>query len=242
MNRRTFVTVAGGITSGALAGCLGRGEESGPPPREATIFDDISISGETMEIALETTPQVESRIDDDLVVGAIVPIGTARTGSRSGSSSSSGSRSGSRGATGRGTGGYDDAPTNGHGWAIYGGYAGSRWRDDHDDEIETYPASIATLGVAYLGSNAAYRSDSPGPEPVPWDETWTDPPLGTTLEVDLADVSGGSNASAGWYRVGTHLESTNGNVDFDWQATDFKLERGGDGLTVDETWVLAPPL
>ena len=245
MNRRRFLRVSGGgVALATLAGCLSSDDD--PPPRDAEVFEDVSIADGVMEISLASAPTVESRaaVEETAAVSALLPVGVARAGSRS----SSGSGSGVSGATGRGSGGYSSAPKDGrHGWAIYGGHSGGGWRDDHEDEITTYTAAIAALGVAYMGRNSEYQQDSPGPEPVPWDEEWSDPDPGTTLEADLAAVSSdagtGSTASEGWYRVGTHLESQDGAVDFDWQAADFKLERGSTGgLTVDEAWHVRPRL
>ncbi|SEQ85225.1 hypothetical protein [Natrinema salaciae] len=299
MNRRRLLRVSGGALAimGGLAGCLGDdsgglagylGDDSdGPPPREAKVFEDVEIADGTMEIDLRSKPEVEStvdNVDESAIVGSLLPVGTARAGSRS-----SGTSSGPSGATGRGTGGHSTAPTGRHGWAIYGGHTHNNWRDDH--ETETYRAVVATLGVAYMGSNSEYRGESPGPGPVSWDEEWTDPEPGTTLEVDLAtlpsdtegdadspsgnetvpesdspsgnetavdsDFSSGNETDAdagtepgtettadeGWYRVGTHLESPGGDTDFEWQAVDFKLDRGStDGLTIDEAWHVRPRL
>lgn len=250
MNRRRLLRLAGSgvvVGVGGLSGCLS--SDDSPPPRKAEVFDDVSIADGVMEIDLAADPTVESRVDaaDSVAtvssvrpVSPVLPIGTARAGSRS----SSGTSSGSSGATGRGTGGYSSAPRDDrHGWAIYGGHTNGGWRDDHDDDISMYTAAIAALGAAYMGANSEYQNDSPGPEPVPWDREWDDPASGTTLEADLADLTGGSTASEGWYRVGTRLESPDGSVDFDWQAADFKLERASTGgLSVDEAWHVRPRL
>ncbi|ELZ07037.1 hypothetical protein [Natrialba aegyptia] len=247
MNRRRLLRVSGSglaIAVGGLAGCLGSSDET-PPPRESTVFDDISIVEGTMEIALVSEPEVESRADnvDAPVATPLVPIGLARAGSRSSSSGS-----GSSGATSRGNGVPSSAPTGRHGWAIYGASSGSHWRDNHDDELETYRATIATLGVSYMGSNDAYQAESPGPEPADWDEEWSDPELGSMFEVDLPGLSADgqgeteteSEIDAGWYRVGTHLESPDGDTDFGWQAADFKLEQATSGWTIDEAWHVRP--
>ncbi|WP_247003640.1 hypothetical protein [Halosolutus gelatinilyticus] len=277
MNRRRFLRAAGSgfaVAGTGLAGCLSSfggslSSDDVPPPREAEVFEDVSINDGTMKIELDADPRVESRIDavdQAPIVGLLVPVGTARAGSRSSSGS------GSSGATGRGTGGYSSAPRGRHNWAIYGGHSNGSWRDDHDDEYDWYSAAIATLGVAYVGSNTAYRRRSPGPGPVNWDETWSDPDPGTTFEVDLATLSSGPRADAdagsepvgnesdaesvpadetesapeakeGWYRVGTRLESPDGAVDFEWQAADFKLDRGATGdLSADEVWHVRPRL
>ncbi|WP_254521979.1 hypothetical protein [Natrinema caseinilyticum] len=279
MNRRRFLRRTGeglAITAGGLAGCLGN--DAAPPPRKAEVFDDVTIEDGTMEIDLHSQPKVESQIDnvdEAAIVGSLLPIGTARAGSRS---SSSGSRT--SGATGRGTkSGFGSAPKGRHHWAIYGGHSHSSWRDDHDDDLEMYRAVVATLAVAYIGTQVEYEAKSPGPGPanVTWDEEWTDPTQGATYEVDLAPLSSGAEtepesdsqsasetgtestdgnetdagtdtgsgrgASEGWYRVGTELESPDGDGYFDWQAADFKLERkGGDGLAVDEAWHVRPRL
>lgn len=266
MNRRRFLRITGGglaIATGSLAGCLG--SDQAPPPRKATVFEDVSIDEETMELSLLSKPKVESDVDNvdgAAIVGALLPIGTARAGSRSSSGS------GVSGATGRGTGGYSSAPKDSrHGWAIYGGYTDDDWREEHEDELEMYRATVATLGIAYLGSNVEYQQDPPGPGPVPWDKEWTDLEPGETVEVDLAAVSPDarygsdsstgsgnetdadaesnpdSSVSEGWYRVGTHLESPDGDIDFDWQAVDFQLDRSSTAeLTVDEAWHVRPRL
>lgn len=268
MNRRRFLRLSGAgfaIATGSLAGCLGGNER--PPPRKADVFEDVSIDNGTMELSLLSEPKVESdvdNVDEAAIVGALLPIGTARAGSRSSSGS------GVSGATGRGTGGYSSAPKDSrHGWAIYGGYEDDDWREEHADDLKMYQATVATLGIAYLGSNMEYQQDPPGPGPVAWDKEWTDVEPGETLEVDLGAVSpdsqfgsdtstasgnesggdGGSGsdadsrASEGWYRVGSHLESPDGSTDFNWQAVDFKLERASTGeLTVDEAWHVRPRL
>ncbi|WP_049900726.1 hypothetical protein [Natrinema altunense] len=286
MNRRRFLRLGGGglaIATGGLAGCLGGDDSDDPPPRKAEVFEDVSIADGTMEIDLASQPEVESTIDnvdESAIVGSLLPIGTARAGSRS-----SGSGSGKSGATGRGSGGYSSAPTGRHGWAIYGAHSHGNWREEHGDETQMYTAALGALGVAYMGSNTQYRTSSPGPEPTDWDQEWHDPDPGTTLEVDLAALTsdaalgteagsatgienttaslsenetasdagsaaepeaGDDSASAltadeGWYRVGTRLESPDGDTDFGWQAADFKLDRTSTGgLTVDEAWHVRP--
>lgn len=196
MNRRRFLRVTGGgfaVGSAGLAGCLG--DDEAPPPREAEVFEDVSIEGERMTIELVEEPEVQSTKDDvdaavAALVGSLLPVGTARAGSRS-----SGSGSGVSGATGRGSGGDRTAPTDSNtGWAVYGGHS-SGHRHDREDEATTYRASIATLGVAYVGSNALYQSKSPGPEPVDWDEEIDDPEPGASFEVDLATVTDDSVSS-----------------------------------------------
>ncbi|MBZ6495350.1 hypothetical protein [Natrinema longum] len=263
MNRRRLLRTSGrglAIAVGGLAGCLGSDDET-PPPRESVVFDDVSITDGTMEIDLVSEPKVESRDEnvDAAAVGSLVPVGTARAGSRSSSSRPSG-------ATGRGSGGHSSAPKGRHGWAIYGGTSGHHWRDDHEDDIRMYRASIAALGVAYMGSNTKYQAMSPGPDPADWEREWSEPEPGTTVEADLAAIASeprsestssvanesvsptanesasdpASSAREGWYRVGTRLESPDGDTDFEWQAADFRLERASDGLAVDEAWHVRP--
>lgn len=292
MNRRRFLRVTGSgfaFASAGLAGCLGSDDER--PRREAEVFDDVALEGERMTIDLVSKPEVQSTKDnvDDAAAGMLVPttllpVGTVRAGSRSSGSSSGSSTSG---ATGRGSGGYSNAPTDGHtGWAVYGGHH----RDDHDreDEATMYRASIATLGVVYVGSNAVYQQKSPGPNwgANEWDERVSDPEPGTSLEVNLATLTNGSgsamswisdsdasagnetesgaaddasNATAdnetdssddlepatvdeGWYRVGVELESLGGDTSFGREAADFRLERDGDDLSIEEKWHVRPQL
>ncbi|WP_255681713.1 hypothetical protein [Natrinema sp. SYSU A 869] len=248
MNRRRFLRIGGGglaIATGGLAGCLGSNGSDGsdePPPRKAEVFEDVSIADGTMEIALDSEPKVESTIDnvdESAIVGSLLPIGTARAGSRS-----SGSGSGRGGATGRGSGGYSSAPTGRHGWAIYGGHSHRNWRDDHEDETQMYTAAIAALGVAYMGSNSQYQTNSPGPEPVDWDREWSDLDPGTTLEVDLATLTSDSDPDAESGATAgneTATESPTENETAAESSTENETDTDtGDGVastaTADEGW------
>ncbi|WP_206425092.1 hypothetical protein [Halosimplex salinum] len=213
-----------------LAGCLG-GNNS-PPPRKAKVFDDVSLDGTQMQIQLESDVEVESRLEaqDDLdaggAVGALLPVGRARA---------------AKGAGARGAGGYSSAPKGRHGWAVWhGGSYGDDWRDDHDDDIKMYDATVATLGVAYLGSDDSYQNDPPGPGPVSWDEKWDDPSEGDAKSVDLAAISPGSDTREGWYRVGTELVADDGSRNFDWQAADFEVDNDVGRWNLDKEWHVKP--
>ncbi|MFB6152431.1 MAG: twin-arginine translocation signal domain-containing protein [Haloarculaceae archaeon] len=237
MNRRTFVRGSAGLTAGlALTGCLGvLGGNSSPPPRKAELFDDVALDGTTMEIDLLSDPRVQSRAEEaqnGLAAGAVAslaPVGVARA---------------AKGAGGRGAGGYAGAPRHHRhrGWAVWhGGDYADDWRENHRDELSWYPATVATLGVAYLGTDNEYEDNPPGPgaDDVSWDRTWNQVSDDAVKTVDIGAVSPSPEPEQGWYRVGTELVAENRDLDFGWQAVDFEVD-DDTGWKVDKAWYVAP--
>lgn len=226
MYRRQFLVGAGVLASSA--GCLGN---AAPPPRKSNVVETVAVDDGALRIDLADDAVVESRVDLDTnreslgVLAAANPVGVASAKGRGGG--------GGRGATGRGSGGYRSAPkTNKNRAKYHGGPYASGWRDDHDDEIERYSARITTVGVAFLGSNAAFQEDKPGAGPVPWDGTFRNPD----------DVETHPLSRAGWYRVGARLRSPNGSHDFGWECIDLRIDRGGGGYEIAEKWKVSPRL
>jgi hypothetical protein len=237
MRRRDFLRGAaatGGLA--ALAGCSAIPFVGGSsaPPRESNVISDIEMGSGAMQIDLADEPFVESRKDASAEevgslaapnLAALLPVGRA--------SAAKGGGGGGKGATGRGSGGYRSAPTTSKGRAKYhGGAYANDWRDDHENEIETYRASIAAVGIAYLGSNTEFQDDKPGSGPVPWDEQITDPENTLSYPVDRE----------GWYRVGTELEAPGGGTSFGWEAVDLQVGEGSSGMEVEEEWKVSPRL
>lgn len=235
MDRRTFVRGGVGLAAGTgLAGCLGLGSEA-PPPRKAKVFDDVTVSGSTLQVKLLAQPEVESRATggssdpaETTAVESLVPVGVARAAK------------GGRGATGRGSGGYSSAPKGRHGWAVWhGGDYEDEWREEHDDELRMYPANVALLGAAWLGTTARYEDEAPGPGEEPLDRRWSDPEEGTTKRVDLRELSPTSTLREGWYRLEVDLESRDGDVDFGKQSADVKVDDEGNGQ-IEKAWHVKP--
>ena len=235
MKRRTFVRGSAGLTAGlGIAGCLGFGGNNSPPPRRAEVFEDVSLNGREMQISLMSNPRVETRAENvqgDIAAGGVVtallPVGVARA---------------AKGAGSRGAGGYSNAPSHWRhrSWAVWhGGAYTDDWRDDHDDEIDEVQASVATLGVAYIGSDNDYENNTPGPGPVDWDRTWDDPSGGAEITADIGALSPGSGPREGWYRIGTQFESSNGTIEPEWQAVDFEVDNDA-SWRVDKAWYVAP--
>ncbi len=235
MKRRRFVRGSAGLAAGAaLAGCLGIGGSSSPPPRRSRVFDDVALQGTTLQIELLSDVEVETRRENSSSLGGgavagLVPVGRARA---------------AKGAGGRGTGGYASAPKHPrHGWAVWhGGAYSDDWRDDHDDELRMADATVATLGVAYLGTDNEYENDAPGPGPgsVSWDETWDDPQDGADLTANVASLSPGDAVREGWYRVGTELVSEDGSTNFGWQSVDMEVDRSLGDPQMDKAWYVKP--
>jgi len=235
MKRRRFVRGSAGLLAGAaLAGCLGG--NNAPPPRKSRVFEDVALQGTTLQIQLLSDVEVESRQENESgfaaggAVSSLAPVGVARA---------------AKGAGGRGSGGYSSAPKHSRhrSWAVWhgGGYSDD-WRENHEDELRMYDATIATLGVAYLGTDEEYENDPPGPGPgeVSWDETWDDPQDGADLAANLSAVSPGSNVREGWYRIGTELVSEDGSENFGWQAVDMEVDENVNSLQLDKTWYVKP--
>jgi hypothetical protein len=235
MRRRRFLQASGAVWLAAVAGCLG---SSSPPPRKSNSITDVELVADdatpTLEVALADDPWVMSRYDAGGSsarsapngLGGLLPVGTA--GAQKGGGGAAG-----RGATGRGNGGYSSAPRTHHGFAWYhGGSYADDWYENHRDEVDRYQTTVATLGVAYLGSNDRYTDDPPGPGPVPWDRTIEDPEDTETYAVERE----------GWYRIGAELRGENVSHDFEWECVDLHLEEGftTDGMEIDEEWKVSP--
>jgi hypothetical protein len=221
--RRLLRTGVGTGLAAGLSGCLGifGGGGSSPPPRVSEVFEDVSLQGDGVAIQLENEVTVESRADVSASLAAgLSPVGVAAA-----------QKGGGGGRGGRGAGGYAGAPRNPNGHAAHRA-DDDDWREDHEDEIERYRASIATLGVGYVGTDDQYEDDPPGPGPLSdWDRTMTEGSFaGETISVDVG--------REGWYRVGTELVAADGSHAFGWEALDFEL----DATEVDKTWKVSPRL
>ncbi|WP_276302455.1 hypothetical protein [Halorussus lipolyticus] len=233
MRRREFIAGTGLAAVSALAGCSG---SSSPPPRKSNVFEQIRATDGKLKISLEGNTWVKSRYDgggqNDLAdpetdggLADLSPVGSARAKGKGGA--------GGRGATGRADGGYSSAPKTGHGRAWWhGGAYADDWYDDHEDEVSRYGVGVATLGVAYLGSDFEMEDDAPGAGPVPWDCRTNDPDGTEACQID----------TDGWYRVGAELRGQNGH-DFDWECVDLKVDDalGSDaGYEVEKQWKVSP--
>jgi len=248
-DRRTLlktssIVATGGLT--AIAGCIGSNNE--PPPRKSNVIDDIELSADGTALRIdpfgESNRWVVSRRDLDVDASAqptnqtrdsgstaslsalskLSPVGTARAAK-------------GRGATGRGSGGYSSAPrtANGRAW-FWGGSYTNGWYNDHDDEVSQYPVDIATLGIAYIGPNARFEEQDPGPGPINWDDTY-DSPTDTEIETSIEDVQ------PGWYRVGANIvvaEGPDEGADLGWECIDLRLEQTADGKEITERWKVSP--
>jgi len=253
MNRRTLLRTCGIVSTGgltAIAGCIGSPEE--PPPRRSNVIDDIELSDDGSTLMIDpvsrTDRWVQSRRDIDIdididksrrssrkkdkkrahlsVLAGLSPVGTARAAK-------------GRGATGRGSGGYSSAPKTSKGRAhFWGGPYTNRWYDDHDDEVERYPVDIATLGVAYIGSNTVFEERDPGPGPLNWDDTY-ESPTDSDIETSIR------NLQPGWYRVGANIavpegQQTDGATNLGWECVDIRIEQTPSGKEITERWKVSP--
>lgn len=249
VTRRSLLKTSGiGATVGltAIAGCIGSSNE--PPPRRSNVIDTIELSddGSTLRIDpfVDSDRWVQSRRELDVETSArstnqlrhtespasrsalakLSPVGRARAAK-------------GRGATGRGSGGYSSAPrtTNGRAWFGGGSYANS-WYDDHDDEVSQYPVDIATLGVAYIGSNTRFDEQDPGPGPINWDDTY-DAPTGEEIETSIR------NLQPGWYRIGANTVVADGpdeGTNLGWECVDLRIQQTVDGKEITERWKVSP--
>ena len=249
IDRRTLLTTGGIVAAGgltALAGCTESSTE--PPPRKSNVIDEVELStdGSTLRIdpygesdrwvqsrrdlAVETSPGSDDRTDAvesisvPAALAALSPVGTARAAK-------------GRGATGRGSGGYSSAPrtANGRAWFWGGSYANG-WYDDHEDEVDEYPVDIATLGVAYIGSDTRFEEQDPGPGPINWDDTY-DAPTDEEIETSVRDLR------PGWYRVGANIVVAAGpdeGTDLGWECLDLRVEETADGKEITERWKVSP--
>jgi hypothetical protein len=227
MRRRRFLQV--GIAAGVagLAGCTSFGGGGNrPPPRKSAVFQTITVNEGTLAVELESDPWVNSRaeVDASTALSVAPPIGVA-----------AGDKGGSRGvgATGRGSGGWISAPKR-RGYAVYHGYDDDDWREDNRDEVRQYDAVPVTVGLGYLGTAAAYSEDPPevGRLEQGWDQTWSDPEAGQQLTMSLEQP--------GWYRIGTELQSENGDHNFGWESVDFEVDQEGEGYDVENPWKISP--
>jgi len=248
IDRRTLLRTSGIVATGgltSLAGCIGSSEE--PPPRRSNVIEDVELSADGSALRIdpfgESDRWVQSRRElavdasagsDDgtdtesaaslSLLATLSPVGTARAAK-------------GRGATGRGSGGYSSAPrtANGRAW-FWGGTYTNGWYNDHDDEVSQYPVDIATLGVAYIGSNARFEEQDPGPGPVNWDDTY-DSPTNDEIETSVQDVQ------PGWYRVGANIvvaEGPDEGTDLGWECLDLRVEQTVDGKAITERWKVSP--
>ena len=222
MRRRNFIVASGLGTIAALTGCLGGG--SAPPPRKSNVVSDIRVRDGSLSIDVADDTWVASRYDrTQQSLAALNPVGVASAKGKGGG--------GGRGATGRGSGGYSSAPKTRHGYAWYhGGDYADDWYENHGDAVSRYSVTVATLGVAFLGSTAEIQDRAPGAGAVPWDETFSDPD--DTVEYDVS--------RPGWYRVGANVVGENGH-DFRWESYDVELDGGsGGGYSIEEQWKVSP--
>lgn len=242
--RRSSIVATGGVT--AIAGCTGSNNE--PPPRKSNVIDTIELSADG------TTLEIDPSADSDRWVQSrrnLEADASTRSGNQTGNNGSEASLSAlsnlspvgtvqaakGRGATGRGSGGYSSAPrtANGRAW-FWGGSYTNRWYDDHDDEVSKYPVDIATLGVAYIGSNARFEEQDPGPGPINWDDSY-DAPTDAEIETSIR------NLQPGWYRVGANIVVADGpdeGVDLGWECVDLRVEQTVDGKEITERWKVSP--
>jgi len=249
IDRRTLLRTSGIVATGGvtvIAGCIGSNNE--PPPRKSNVINNIELSadGTTLEIDpfAESDRWVQSRRNLDVDA-------SARSGNQTGDTGSTASLSAlaklspvgtaraakGRGATGRGSGGYSSAPrtSNGRAW-FWGGSYSNGWYNDHDDEVSQYPVDIATLGVAYIGSNARFEEQDPGPGPINWDDTY-DSPTGDEIETSIQDLQ------LGWYRVGANIvvaEGPDEGTDLGWECIDLRVEQTVSGKEITERWKVSP--
>ena len=184
------------------------------------------LSALAVETSSESGDQTETTesIVTSSALASLSPVGTARAAK-------------GRGATGRGSGGYSSAPRteNGRAWFWGGSYA-SGWYNDHDDEVTQYPVDIDTLGVAYLGSDARFEEQDPGPGPVNWDDTYN-APTDEGIETSIQDLQ------PGWYRVGANIilaEGPDAGTDLGWECLDLRVEETADGKEITERWKVSP--
>jgi len=244
VQRRDVLESAVGVAVGVgLAGCLG--DDEGPPPRRASVFDDVSASEGRLRVALVDQPRVESRKDlgDASLDAVALPDGLSPVGVASAQKGGGGGRGGGgRGATGRGRGGYSGAPTGRHGWAVWHARDDDdEWRENHADDVEMYPARVDRMGLEFLGPTGEYEDRAPDPGYVPQATNWDDPEAGTAVSARLAAATDADAAREGWYRLGVHLVHRRGEADFGWQGADLKVDGGG-SWGVDKAWHVRPLL
>lgn len=233
MQRRDFLA-KGALTVGAatgLAGCFGLFGGSPAPPRDSHVFEPLRIQNGQAVVGLEDQLWLKSRADvgsgrlraaragvlGGLDLGELSPVGTAKA---------------AKGASGRGTGGYITAPKDRHGRAIlYGDDDDDDWYSNKGNSISQYSVVPVAAGLAYLGSDARFEDNPPGPGQVPWDMTVSNPDGEMAMPLDRGP---------GWYRVAVELSAANANYNFGWESIDFEVDRAADGLELDEQWKVSP--
>lgn len=245
MNRRDYLRTCGVAAMGslgALTGCLG--SESGPPPRKSNVIKEIAVEGGTLLIVpySDTEQWIMTRRDINLqsssvnqgsttsgTLASVSPIGVARAAKGSG-------------ATGRGSGGYSSAPRTRNGRAWYGAGSGHNdWYDENEQEVKKIPADLATIGVAYLGTNELFQEQAPGPGPLEWHEEYENPDTSGQIESEILNRGG-----QGWYRVGSKVKveesevASGENVNLGWECVDVRVEEDGGGFSITERWKVSP--
>jgi hypothetical protein len=226
MNRRRFLATSATVGVLAMAGCS---DDETAPPRRSQVFENQRVTDGRLEVQLDPQPRVESRED---VEAGLVPIGfVGRAAAAKGGGAG-------RGASGRGkSGNYGDAPKHSnHGHAMYGaGAYGNDYRDDHDDDIERYDASIATVGVARIGDPGDDEDDLEAYGDFDPDEL-------TEYDASAGDaVTHPIDQGAGWYRTGAKLTGDSVDHDFGWSYLDVEVE-GAEEMSVGQHWKLSPRL
>ena len=102
--------------------------------------------------------------------------------------------------------------------------------------MSQYPVDIDTLGVAYLGSDARFEEQDPGPGPVNWDDTYN-APTDEGIETSIQDLQ------PGWYRVGANVilaEGPDVGTDLGWECLDLRVQATADGKEITERWKVSP--
>jgi len=231
MNRREFLT-KGTLTVGAvtgLAGCFGLfggNGRDGPPPRQSQVFEVTEVQNGQLVVPLEDDTWVMSRADAQ---GRVEPASAGF--SDPGDLSPVGVASAAKGS-GRGKGGYSSSPKGRHRHRalLFGRDDDDDWYEDHEDEIQRYSVAVAAVGIAYMGSDAQFENNPPGPGPVDWDRTVSNPSGQVTEALD----------AEGWYRVGAQLEGEGVDQNFGWEAIDMEIDRTASGMQKDEQWKVSP--
>lgn len=238
MKRRRFLALTATGTA-ALSGCGGIfGGSPVPPPRESEVFDDISVTEESIVVSLVDTPWFQStkNFDDggtqesrSLHGNGIVGVASAKGGGGAGS----------KGATLRGDVGLTSNPPRSNcpgSYKYYGGAHYDDWEDEHGESVSECDAVISAVGIARIGNESDDEDDLPGPgKPLGgWDQTVDDPSGRVSYNV----------GRSGWYRIGTKIrpKQSNGTLDKQWEAVDMLVERNGGGYENEEMWKVSPRL
>lgn len=249
LSRRRYLGLTTGVVASVgTAGCLGfLSNNNSPPPRRSNLVTDISVESQQLvvnfvdpedmwlmsrrDIDVDTATQSSVSGTDRSGLGSLLPV---RPASAKG-----------RGATGRGTanrgGGSDSTPRSNNGYLWYGGgaYAGT-WYNNHDDEVNRYPVTVGTVGLARLGNNTTFRSNDPGPGPVTWDNTYNridNTPNGPDNRLQVEQ-----QVSEGWRRIGVRADTDTGDEapGFGWESFDVWVQNDTNGFTIAEQWKVSP--